>query len=177
MRRLFGGPRVPPEVLDRAGLARGDRVLAAAAADDGRWLLGTRDTVVVVAPADRDAEALRIPWERVESADWDRDQDRLRVTEVADFGCPRPMHVFTVPDASQLLQLVRERVTASLLMRRRVLLDRRRGLTVIARRPPRGRGEIAWAFELDPGVDPQDPAVREAADQALRLAQDELPPI
>jgi hypothetical protein len=177
VRRLFGGPRVPPEVLERAGLARGEKVLSAAATDDGRWLLGTRDTFVVVEPPERGADVLRIAWERVESADWDRDQDRLRLTEVADFGCVQPVHVFAVPQASQLLQLVRERVTASVLLQRRVRVGDRRGLTVIARRPPYGGGEVTWVFELDPGVDPDDPAVREAADQALRLAQDELRPI
>jgi hypothetical protein len=168
---------VPPEVLARAGLRRAEKVLAAAATDDGHWLLGTRDSFVVVDPADQAARALRIPWERVESADWDRDQDRLRLSEVADFGRPRPVHVFAVPEAPRLLQLVRERVTASVLLQRRVTAGDRRGLTVVARRPPCGRGEVTWAFELDPGVDPDDPAVREAADQALRLAQDELRPI
>jgi hypothetical protein len=168
---------VPPEVLVRAGLGRAERVLAAAATEDGRWLLGTRDTFVVVDPADRAAEALHLPWERVESADWDRDEDRLRVSEVADFGLPRPVHVFALPEAPRLLQLVRERVTASVLLQRRVTLGDRRGLTVVARRAPRGGGEVTWAFELDPGVDPDDPAVREAADEALRLAQDELRPI
>jgi hypothetical protein len=175
VRRLFGGPQVPPKVLERAGLERGEKVLAAAATDDGRWVLGTRDTFVVVDSSD--AEALRIPWEQVDSADWDRDHDQLRVTAVADFGRPRPVQVFAVPEASQLLQLVRERVTASVLLQRRVMVGDRRGLTVIARRPPHGGGEVTWVFELDPGLDPDDPAVRETADRALRLAQDELRPI
>jgi len=165
---------VPPEVVARARLGRGEKGLAAAVADDGRWLLGTRDAFVVLEAAG----VVRIPWERVEAVDWDRDQDRLRVTEVADFGCPRPVHVFEVPVAGRLLQLVRERVTASVLMQRRVVVADRRGFTVIARRPPRGDGELTWVLDLDVGVDPDDPVVREAADRALRLPQDELgPPI
>jgi hypothetical protein len=59
-----------------------------------------------------------------------------------------------------------------------VRLPGRRGLTVIARRPPRGTGALAdtvtWAFDLEPGVDPADPEVREAADTALRSAREEL---
>ena len=37
-----------------------------------------------------------IAWERVETADWDRDTSRLRVSEVADFGSERPVHVLTL---------------------------------------------------------------------------------
>ena len=100
---------VPAEVLSRAGLARGERVLAHAPTDDGTWLLGTRDALVVVEPVD----VIRLPWETVESADWDRDAGRLEVAEVGEFGQPRPVHRFTLEDPRRLLQLVRERVTAS----------------------------------------------------------------
>jgi hypothetical protein len=160
---------VPAEVLERSGL-RGSRVLARASTDEGSWLLGTRDELVIVEPL----ETLRVPWERVEAADWDRDLERLRVSEVGEFGRPRPVHVFTVPDPGLLLQLVRERVTASVLLQRRVVVSGRSGLLVIARRPPRGRGAITWAYELDAGVDPDDPAVQQAAAAGLRAAQDEL---
>ncbi len=162
--------RVPAEVLGRAALPRGARVLASAASDDGTWLLGTRDVLVLVEPA----ETISIPWERVEAADWDREEDRLRVSEVGEFGRARPVHAFTVPDPGQLLQLVRERVTASVLLQRRVVTGRGHGLLVIARRPPRGGGEITWAYEFDAGVDPGDPAVARAAEEGLRAAQDEL---
>ena len=157
----------PADVLTRARLARGEKVLAHAAADDGTWLLGTRDALVVVEPAD----TIRLAWETVESADWDRDTGRLRVAEVGEFGQPRPVHRFTLTDPQRLLQLVRERVTASVLLQRRVEVRGRRGLTVIARRPPRGRGEITWAYELDPGLDPADPEVARAAEEGLRAAR------
>jgi hypothetical protein len=157
----------PADVLARAGLARGERVLAHAAADDGTWLLGTGDALVVVEPAD----TIRLAWETVESADWDRDTGRLRVAEVGDFGQLRPVHRFTLDDPQRLLQLVRERVTASVLLQRRVEVRGRRGLTVIARRPPRGRGEVTWAYELDAGLDPADPEVVRAAEEGLRAAR------
>jgi hypothetical protein len=159
-------------VRERAGLVRGDRVLAHAAADDGSWLLGTRDALVVVEPV----ETITIPWERVETADWDQDADRLRVVQVVDFGLVRPVHVFAVPEPGSLLAMIRERVTASVLLQRRVPVSGRKGVLVIARRPPRGRGEITWALEFDPGVDPDDPLVREAAAAGLRTVQDELGP-
>jgi hypothetical protein len=171
--RFFGGgTKLPPDVVERAGLDRGERALAHAATTDGSWLLGTRDALVIVEPAD----VIRVPWERVETADWDREEELLRVAEVGEFGQVRPVHSFTVPDPGRLLPMVRERVTASVLIQRRVNVRGSRGLTVIARRPPRGDGEISWACEYDVGVDPADPAVRELSERALRDAQDELGP-
>jgi hypothetical protein len=167
-----GGAKVPPDVAERAGLHRGERVLAHASATDGSWLLGTRDALLVVEPAD----TIRVPWERVETADWDRETELLRVAEVGEFGQVRPVHSFTLTDPGRLLTMVRERVTASVLLQRRVSVRGSRGLTVIARRPPRGDGEISWACEYDVGVDPADPAVREVSERALRDAQDELGP-
>ncbi|MGH3444367.1 MAG: hypothetical protein ACRDPB_03235, partial [Nocardioidaceae bacterium] len=73
----------------------------------------------------------------------------------------------------ELLALVRERVTASVVLQRRVRLSGRRGLSVIARRPPAG-GVIAWAYRFDPGVDPDDPQVRAVAEEGLRAAAEEL---
>jgi hypothetical protein len=178
--------KVPAEVTSRAGLARGDSVLAGAEADDGTWLLGTRDALVLVPgrSSERDEEvplarttpgaARVIPWESVESADWDRDESRLRVSEVADFGREQPVHVLTVPEPGSLLPMVRERVTASVLLQRRVVVSGRSGLTVIARRPPRGPGGVTWAYDFDAGVDPDDPLVAQAAEEGLRAAQEEL---
>ena len=161
---------MPAEVLARADLPRGDRVLARAVSDDGTWLLGTRDALVMVKPDG----TIRVAWERVETADWDRDKGRLRVAEVVEFGEVRPVHVFSVPDPGRLLPMVRERVSASVLLQRRVVVSGRRGLTVIARRPPRGRGDITWAYEFDVGMDPEAPAVQQATEEALRAAQQEL---
>jgi hypothetical protein len=165
-------PALPAEVRERAGLARGDRPLASVQVAGGGWLVGTRDALVVVAVAAD--SVLRIPWERVETADWDREGERLRVVEAADFGAVRPVHVFTLPDPGPLLPMVRERVTASVLLQRRVEVGGGAGLTVVARRAPRGRGEVVWAYELDPGLEPDDPAVRRAAEDALRDAMAEV---
>lgn len=178
MRRLLRRGKVPGDVLGRADLG-GQRVLAHAHATDGTWLLGTREALVVVEPLDElgnrpGDRPLRLAWQDIETADWDRDEDRLRVAEVGTFGQARPVHVYQVPEPGLLLQLIRERVTASVLLQRRVAVSGKRGLMVIARRAPTGRGEITWAFEFDEDVDPDDPVVREAAERGLRSAQDEL---
>jgi hypothetical protein len=165
--------QVPADVLSLAGLARGDKVLAHTTTTDGTWLLGTRDALVVVGADARDAE--RIAWEQVETADWDREAERLAVAEVGEYGQVRPVHGFTIADPCRLLQMIRERVTASVLLQRRVTMPgSKKGFTVVARRAPRRDGEVTWAVEYDAGVDPADPDVAEAADTALRAAQDEV---
>jgi hypothetical protein len=162
--------RVPVEVVSAASLAPGERVLAGTAGGEDVWLLGTHEALHVVCSG----EVTRIPWERVERADWDRDGERLVVTEVGEFGRVRPQHGFSVAEPGVLLELVRERVTASVVLQRRVPVAGERGLRVIGRRSPVRSGEVSWAVEFDPGVDPEDPAVTEAAEAALRAAQADL---
>jgi hypothetical protein len=169
-RRFSRAPAVPDDVVARAGLPRGTKVLAAAGDRAGSWLLGTRDHLVLVGSG----ETRRIPWERVESAEWRRDDDRLRVSEVGDYGRPRPVHEFVIDDPGQLLAFVRERVTASVVLQRRVVVRDRLGLLVVARRAPNGTGNLTWAYELDAGLDPEDPEVRELADRGIRTAAEEL---
>jgi len=163
-------------------------VLAATSTTDDRWLLGTRVALHVVPspkppqvgelsaepPSVGEPVETRIPWESVERADWDRDEEQLVVTEVGEFGRVRPRHVFPVSEPGLLLELVRERVTASVVLQRRVFTDGTRGLLVIGRRPPTGEGEVMWAYQFDAGVDPEDPAVAAAAEEGLRAAQADL---
>ena len=115
--------------------------------------------------------AQRVPWEEVQSADWDSETDVLKVVLVGTWGEEQESRSFTLAQPRRLLELVRERVTASVVLQRHVPLSGRRGVRVIGRRPPRGTGEVAWFFEYDEGVDPADPVVREAAAGALAAAR------
>ena len=168
-RRLSG---IPAPVARHARLGPGEKVLASATTQDETWLLGTRAALYVVPPEPQ--EPRRIPWQHVERADWQRDSQRLVVAEVGRYGEVRPHHTFTLDQPGALLPFVRERVTASVVLQRRVVVEGKRGLFVIARRPPDGAGEITWAYEFDRGVDPADPAVAEMAERGLRAAADEL---
>jgi hypothetical protein len=172
---------VPAEVAAAATLAPGEKVLAGTRTTDGRWLLGTHLALHVVPEPGvvRDDDKARpverrIPWERVERADWDRDEERFVVLEVGEFGRVRPLHEFGVAEPGLLLELVRERVTASVVLQRRVNTEGKKGLLVIGRRSPVGDGTISWAYEFDAGVDPEDPAVMAAAEAGLRAAQADL---
>ena len=167
--RLFStGPTVPAPV--RAEVP--GKVLAAVEAQDGTWLVGTRDAFHAVHPDGATEVALR--WEEVQRADWDLDTETLQVVAVGEYGRPVTAYSFVLPAPGALLPLVRERVTASVLLQRRVDVERKRGFSVIGRRSPTGRGDVTWAFEFDRGVDPDDPAVMAAAEAALRDARESL---
>jgi hypothetical protein len=146
-------------------VAPGEKVLAATTAVDGTELAGTRDAFYVVS----DGATRRVPWEQVEAADWDRDTDVFRLSEVGSWGEQRSVHTATLTEPGRLPELVRERVTASVVLQRHVTVSGRRGLRVIARRAPSGKGRITWVYEYDEGVDPDDPVVREAAREALEV--------
>jgi hypothetical protein len=153
-------------------VAAGEKVLAWAESASGPVVAGTRDALYLTSSA---AELdTRLPWEQVEAADWDRDTSRLRISEVGSWGEERVVHTLTIEEPGRLLELVRERVTASVVLQRHVPISGRRGLRVIARRAPRGDRPLAWYCEYDEGVDPDDPAVRAAAEAALTAARDEV---
>ena len=155
-----------PDAVRRAPVAAGEKVLAGVVADDGTVAVGTRDAVYV---GDR-----RVPWETVERADWSQDDSTLTVVEVGSWGEERPVHPLVLDEPGRFLQLVRERVTASVVLQRHVPVRGRRGLFVIARRAPRGDQPLTWVYEFEEGVDPDDPEVRRAAEQALTRARDDV---
>jgi hypothetical protein len=170
--RIFdrsGGP--PADVLTRARLPRGEKVLASAVAADGTWVLGTRRSLAVVPVG---SEARLVPWEQVEDAAWEQDGTRLRLTEIGQYGEPRPSYDLVMDShPALLLQLVRERVTASVVLQRWVPVRGRSGLTVIGRRSPAG-GPVVWMHAYDRGLDPADPEVVVVADLALLQARAEV---
>ena len=147
-------------------VAPGERVLAWTEAVTGEALAGTREALYL--------PGARLAWEDVEAADWDRDTEVFRVAEVGSWGEDRREHTFAISEPRRLLELVRERVTASVLLVRHVPIDGRRGVRVVARRAPTGDRGLRWLYEYDPGIDPDDPTVRLAAETALAAARDEV---
>ena len=150
----------------RVEVGPGERLLAWAGTRDGAVLAGTRDAVYLA--------GTRLPWEQVEAADWDRDSEVFRLSEVGSWGEQRREHTYVVQDPGRFLELVRERVTASVVLQRHVPVSGAGGLRVLARRAPRGDRPLAWFVDYDEGVDPADPEVRAAADAALAAARDEV---
>lgn len=147
----------------RPVLPSGERVLASARVV-GRE--GAPETLVV---GTREALLLgerRLAWERVQTAGWDEESGVLTVTEVAERPAVRRVHTLALEDADRLLQLVRERVTASI-----VAVRAFPGGRVVARRSGARDVGVVWQLQLDDEVDPDDPEVRAAAREALEAAR------
>jgi hypothetical protein len=149
-----------------AAVASGERVLAHASSPAGA-VAGTRAALYL-------PDGHRIPWEQVEAADWDSEAQALRVSEVGTWGEPRPSYRLVLEEPDRLLQLVRERVTATIVLQRHIPIRGRHGVRVIARRAPTGERELSWLFEYDEGIDPNDAFVAHAAEEALAAAQREV---
>ncbi|MDF9717650.1 hypothetical protein [Nocardioides sp. ChNu-99] len=177
-------PRLP------ASAVRGERVLAAVEVDGGA-VVGTQQALHVTAgpgdgpgdgPVDGPGDGpVRVPWERVDAADWDAEEGVLTVRELGpepDFA-PRhrvrltPPGEPATPARDRLLQFVRERITATVVLQRHVRLAGAAGVHVLARRAP-GGDAIAWGLRFDAGIDPDAPEVRRAAAAALEAARADL---
>lgn len=142
-------------------VAAGERVLASApiTGTDG-VVAGSREALYVAGE--------RLPWEQVRSARWDQDSETLTVNDTSG-GVRR----VSLDDPTRLLQLVRERVTASVVVQHVVPLPVGTA-RVVARRAGGGAREITWTVEYDDMADPDDPAVVTLVQAALDSAQDDL---
>ncbi len=147
-------------------VAAGEKVLAWAASESGP-VAGTRSALYL-------PDGGRIPWEQVEAADWDLESATFRVTEVGTWGEPRPAYSFVLTEPGRLLELARERITATVVLQRHVPIHGSRGVRVIARRAATGDRELTWLFEYDEGIDPGDSFVEHAAQEALAAARGEI---
>lgn len=138
--------------------ARVPGALASAPADAGeRYLAGTREELVIVSPGE---ERLSWAWEALIGAEWDRDAETLTIRTPA--GAPVSVRLDA---ADRLLQLIRERISASVVLQQPVRVT---GGTVqvIGRRRPGGAGPIAWTVDFG-ALDPADPVIAEEAATAV----------
>ena len=163
-------PGLPADVKASMTLDRGEKVLAAAADSAGDWIVGT---ALALHLGQGDAWTV-LPWQRVERAGWDREAEQLEVFEVADFGEVQPRHVRRISDPGRLLELVHERVTASVVITRHQPVAGSKGLRIVGRRAPGTDEPITWSALLDDALDPTDPRVVEALERGLASARAEV---
>ncbi len=162
--------RLPAEVKQRLPLQSRERPLAWAADKQGRWYVGSDRALHLP----QDDGYRRLPWEEVERAEWHRDDGRLAVVEVADWGEPESRTLVDVDEPGELLELLRERVTKSVVVSVYAPVRGRLGLSVVGRRSPAGERPISWSTVLAKGLQPGEPDVVEVADAALRQAKAEV---
>jgi hypothetical protein len=182
-------PRELSETVDaasRAATGRKEEILAAVQLTDNHWVAGTRAAIYlptdavqppndVPAAGDAGAAVRRVGWEKVERANWDSEASILHVYETTDFGTPLRATELKVEDPGRFGQLLRERVDASIVVQRHVLLAGKRGVRVVGRRnPATADAPVSWNFVLDKGLEPTQPGVLEAAEAALREVRDEF---
>jgi hypothetical protein len=161
--------QVPAEVTSGLALIAGERVLAGALDRAGSWYVGS--TLALYLPTG--AGYRRVVWEQIGHADWQRDDDRLAVVEVAVPGAAETVTVVEIDVPGRLLELIRERVTKSLVWTGYAPVRGKSGVTVVARRSPSGHGPLTWSTMM-PGLDGHDPVVRAATDRLLDEGAREL---
>lgn len=162
--------RPPADVLSRLTLAPGERPLAWARDRDDRWYVGT-DRALHLADG---AGFRRLGWEEIERADWQRESQQLAVVEAADWGEAERRNEIAMAEPGELVDLLRERVTRSVLTTAYVKVRGRAGISVVARRSPVSDGPVHWSFVLAEGLDPDDPDVADAAASLQRSMASEL---
>ena len=156
--------RPPTELRHRAAP---DRVLAWTASGDSE--LAALDTALLL-PTGSDPD--RIPWDLVLRASWTEGQ--LEVSAQDRPGGPARTHRIAFTGSPGVLpDVVRDRVNASIVIQHHVPLDGERGARIVARRTP-GSTELRWSVVFDPGLDPSDPGLRAAADEALAVLRGSL---
>lgn len=159
-----------PAVVSRLDLQRGERPLAWARCAGDQWCVGT-DRALHLPDGQR---FRKLGWEIVERAEWRRDRSTLAVYELSSWGEPEIVTELEIVEAGELLQLVRERVTKSVVITVFAGVRGRRGLTVVGRRAPFGDGPMSWSYVLSQGLDPADELVKQVADRTLRKAEAEV---
>lgn len=104
-----------------------------------------------------------LPWHLVDKAGWRPPVFTIRYRDPGT-GSPRRMQI-ELASHGELPPVVRERVTRSVVISRRVALQGDLGAVVAARRDP--TGAVTWTVSFDPGLDAADPQLQQAARDAL----------
>ena len=135
-------------------LEAGERLLATATLTSGTAAATDRRLLIPAADG-----FYAIDWESVDRARWDRDGETLVVVETVPMGSPARNHRLRFEQPGRLLDVIREQVTASVVISRYVPVDGERGVRVTGRRRA-GRAGLRWVVAVDAGLDLADPSVR-----------------
>lgn len=156
------GRRLPADIVAAVPDLKGDgKVLAWAR---GPERLSGEPTVVVATQRAFHAPGFvgRVEWQHILKASWENP-----ILEVVTITGPSTKLVrLRLDNAGSIPQVVNERVTASIVMQRHIELVGKAGASLVARRTP-DSDEIRWEVVFDPGLDVNDQALRDHADEEL----------
>lgn len=157
-------PKLPKDLTEP-----GERLLAWGAGDNGEVLASTRAMYLPSAGQLAPAEIIRLPWTWIDRASW---EDPDVVIEARIEGSPRRWRV-ALSEPGRLPEVIRERVTASIVISEHVDLVDVGGARIVGRRSDADE-PVEWSVTFDPGLDPNDPQLRAAAVNALADLRDSL---
>lgn len=155
-------------------LRPGERVLAAALATATPGQVDTASDEVVGGTAG----SLYLPggavlgWNEIDQAVWHFDESRLEVVSLP-IGGPARSYQIQLAVPGRLPELVRERVTSSIVVNQHVPLSGRRGAKIIARRVP-DTDRLDWIVVYDAGIDGDDPDIKERVRAAVDVLRRDL---
>ncbi len=159
-RRRLLPSATPAEV--RAAVGPGERVLAWTVDGSGRPVVASTAALYLPEDGGDSVRPERIPYEQVAAATWDEP-----VLDVVTVGPRRRRFVLQLDEPGMVPLTVRDRVTASIVVSEHVALIGTAGARITARRPLVGAGAVSWNVVFDSGLDPADPQLRAAADEAI----------
>lgn len=157
-------PKLPKDLAES-----GERLLTWGSGPSGQVLASNR---AIYLPSSGDFMAsgwTRVAWMSVDRATWEEPEVLI---EGRLGGSPRRWRV-TLADAGRLPEVIRERVTASIVISEHVDLVEGGGARIVGRRTD-GDTAVEWSITFDPGLDPDDPGLRAAAVNALADLRDSL---
>ncbi len=155
--------RAVPDQVTGLELDKGERRVS--------WALTTGGQPVVV--TDRGLclpDAGLLTWDRIERVGFDG--AALTVRELAEVEATGPSHTVTLDLSGQtdLPEVLRTRVTASVVWSSHERLQPGGGVRIVGRRKP-DQDALVWQLVFDQGTDLADPRVREQADAHLHVAR------
>lgn len=164
------GKGLPREVKERLAIPSNERVIAW-----GSGVSGAQVDASYAVATDRalylQAQGERLPWDRINRAQWDEPMLELVVIDAQG----QPDRLVRVPlmIGSALPAAVHAQVTESVIVSERLTLADGAGALAVARRSS-DEDRIWWSIVFDTGLDPNDPELRAQADQALAGLRDAL---
>ncbi len=158
-------PALPPDARDALPFQGRERVLASARLSDGTWVAATPRALLL--------PGRRIDWVTVAHAEWSDEDDALRVDQMHGAEGLPERHRLILDDPGRLPEVLRERVTSSIVASRHIPVAGRTGVRVVARRVP-GQDELVWQVVVDREFDPADQRVQAAGETGIRALRREL---
>jgi len=159
-------PQLPPEVLQRLALPKGERVLASAVdRHSGVHVVATNWQLIVVSPT---GEVTPRPWHQVDAGQWDPDTWTLSMTWV---GTRRASQWTFGEQDTRLPETFHERVRASIVLAEELPLSGRAKGRVVVRRDLH-TDQLLTQTILGRGARADDPQVQDAVARTEAFVRD-----